>query len=322
MKIRFPALGFKSPLPALFLSTITWTLLLTILAPPFAQVWAKSSNDKLEVVSMNLRWYGSKKFPPHNDEERDEHLQRFFKTYYKTTDVFLFQEITAPARLQTTLGTPYKCLSTRDRGTSYQYVVTCYNSKTLKPLDVTQSIHDTDRAFDISFKIFGLRDALYLKFQSVQNPKKHVHTINLHLRANPMHSEFRVQQMALLFDQILEQGLHKEKGLIIGGDLNAFNKEATSNKKDDIYLYLAEADRRSLELHTEFALPTHLSSGNNRFFDYLLVPKANWLNSYDMFIACSMHASKDPESYENPRYYKTYISDHCPISLQVPLRDL
>lgn len=282
--------------------------------------WSKSS--KLEVVSLNLRWYGSKKFPPHNDEERDPHLNRFFKTYYKDTDIFLFQEITDAVRLQKTIGRGYKCLSTRDRGSSYQYVVTCYNPKTVTPLDVTKKVHDLNRAFDISFNNFGLRDALYLKFESVSTPAKVLHTVNVHLRASPMHSEFRVQQMGQLFDHIIEAGIHKAKGFIVGGDLNAFSRQSTQQKKDDIYLYLEEADRRSLELYTEFALPTHLGSGNNRFFDYLMVPKSNWLNSYEMFIACSMHASKDLNSYENPRYYKEYISDHCPISLTIPLKDL
>lgn len=309
---------FKSKLPALFLSTLVFALLQVFTSSPSQ---AKTTNS-LEVASFNLRWYGSKKFPPHNDEERDGHLTRFFKTYYKDTDIFLFQEITDPLRLQKTIGRGYKCLSTRNRGSSYQYVVTCYNPKTVAPVGVSKEVHDTDRTFDISFKIFGLRNALYLQFQSLQNKTKFLHTINLHLRASPMHSEFRVQQMASLFDQIIEQGLHKEKGLVIGGDFNAFSKDSTRMKKDDIYLYLDQADRRSLELHTEFALTTHLGSGKNRFFDYLLVPKANWLNTYEMFVACSLHASKEPKSYENPKYYKDYISDHCPISLQVPLRDL
>lgn len=299
---------------------VTVSFLSIYLWAPSQNTWAKDKD--IEIVSMNLRWYGSKKFPPHNDEERDQHLPLFFKTYYKTVDLFLFQEITDPLRLESTLGRPYKCLSTRHRGSSYQYVVSCYNTKTLKPILASKETFHPDRVFDISFGIFGLRNALHIPFEFIKDKSKIIHSVNLHLRASPQHSQFRVQQVASLFDQLVAKDLHLEKGLIIGGDFNSFHKDTTKQSKDDIYLFFDEADQRGLALYTEFAYPSHLSSGKNRYFDYLMVTTPHWLNTYEMFVACSDHASPQKDSYENPRYYKAHISDHCPISLKVPLKDL
>lgn len=296
-----------------------------VFTAPIASAQAPSQSSEsgqLEIVSLNLRWYGSTHFPPHNDDERDQHLPIFFQKHYPNTAIFLFQEVTDPLRLEKVLGQDFQCLTTRQQGSSFQYVVTCYDSLQLQAINTNeQETFASDRSLDISFGQYGLRNALHLVFAIKQSPKRQIQTINLHLRAQPDHSQFRIRQMSALFDHIQQMSL-ASTALVIGGDFNSYTKSSNGQTKDDIYLFLDESDQKGLILYTEFGLPTHLSYRSERFFDYFLVSNPDWLSSYDLFPACTVMASAEVESYKNQAYYKKFISDHCPLSLNLPVKDL
>lgn len=273
-------------------------------------------NTSTHITTANIAWYGSTKFPPMNDDEREVLLKDFFRTDLISTDIFLFQEITKPEQFQNLLDPKYKCLAYDDRGRAHQYVITCYDDSKFEAVHTSADLFDPNRALFISEKKERLRDVLFVSLKS-KTSGHIINTYNLHLKSGTDAAEKRKDQSAKLLNQLKNQNIPLDQTIVIGGDFNSYTKKQDEVYKNEIEDFLTEGQKNGFDFFTQKDKPTTLSF-KQKTFDFLLISTNQKVEDYKIHPICNKKYGPKPD-IENFMFFKDNISDHCPVTTSLYL---
>jgi endonuclease/exonuclease/phosphatase family metal-dependent hydrolase len=272
---------------------------------------SSSSSSITNITTANIAWYGSTKFPPMNDDEREGLLKDFFLKDLITTDIFLFQEITKPEQFQNLLDSKYKCLAYDDRGRAHQYVVTCFDTAKFEAINTSGDLFDPSRALLISERKDRLRDVLFITLKS-KTTGQIINTYNLHLKSGTDAEAKRRDQSSRLLSQIKNQNIPLDETIVIGGDFNSYTKKVNNIPRNEIEDFLLEGEKDGLEFFTQKDKPTTLSF-KQKTFDFLLINTKHKIENYLIHPICNKENISKSE-LANLMFFKDNISDHCPVT--------
>jgi len=255
-----------------------WLLVLTLLFPLSAAA--------LTVTSLNLQWFG--RGGEIEGEKADEYRQKYFQELIQTqlakTDVFVFQEVVDVAMLEEILPL-WKCESYERQNLRHQHVAVCargnisFQSSTIEGVRLGQP---------------GLRPALRADF-SLQNKK--ISVIGVHLKAGPENSAIRFKQI-----DALKKAVGAESVVVIG-DFNTFDADAEEMQK----IFGSEFVQSGGDF------PTFLGF-SGRIFDRVW---ARGLNLQNFKLSGPCAPIPDSQRLSRRSFYTRFVSDHCPISVQI-----
>jgi hypothetical protein len=278
-----------------------------------ALVSAKTKNEKLTVTSYNLRWYGlggDLNGSPAK-EDRDEKFNKILRVAIPASDVYVFEEVVDKDRLETeVVPDGYHCVSYDHDEAKHQFVVMCASpsySWTEDPTDDNFAIEDVQLGND---RYRPATNAILLD----QNNKPVARIMGVHLKAMPTFTSERQKQIGVIANALKK--MRQDIPTMITGDFNSFTTKENGHKVDDVVAFTQIFSQAGLDI-VEAKNPAKNTSWSPRYESKL-----------DRFFVDGKWASQtvvtsgfcnDP-SIEKRKAYNQHYSDHCPITLEVPIR--
>lgn len=256
-----------------------------------------TASYSLTVTSLNIEWFGlgGKQSGTESDEFRDQHIKDFLMNAIPRSDVFVFQEIIDPYRIQS-LFPDMTCSSYLTNNKRHQHVVACADNKLRLQAEVLKSV---------SLGNLFLRPALKITVQDEKG--QFFNVIGVHLKAGYEDSQTRFEQL----DEV-KKHLDPNERFVVIGDWNAYPSSRTGLAFDDEY-YFAEIFRAWNLERFKFSQATYIYKNQERFFDQA------WSNysSIDgkVYGPCAPENTVAP--YQDRTFYNQNVSDHCAIQIEV-----
>ncbi len=278
-----------------------------------AQIAGKVPNGKLTVTSYNLRWYGlggDLNGSP-DQESRDEAFQSFLNRGVPASDVYVFEEVVDKDRLELeVVPEGYECISYDHSGEKHQFVVMCASEHYQWTFDPT----DDNFALEaVALGSGGLRPATHAILLDSKN-KPVARIVGVHLKAMPTFSKQRQQQVTVLAAAIKQ--MRKDIPTLITGDFNTFPAQQNGTGVDDTTAFTNIFKSAGLNI-TEAPNASKNTSWSPRYeskFDRFFVDSV-----WAAYPVKTSGACNDPSQAKRKAYHDNY-SDHCPVTLEVPLR--
>lgn len=271
----------------------------------------QAKKENIQITTMNIAWYGNTKFHTKDIEQRDLLIKEFIESELKTTEIFLFQEITKPEHFEQILNSKFKCAAYDFRGYAHQYVLTCYDSTKFEITDKNENLFNPDRTIFISDPKDRLRDVLEVSLKSKQTGHI-INTYNLHLKAGIEAAEIRKVQTALLLQNLKNKNIPSTQTVIIGGDFNSYIRNIEGQKESEIDTFLNLSDDFGFDFYTVKNIPTTLAY-TQKIFDFLMIETKNVITDYIVHPICKKTQST-VNQLEDYLFFKENISDHCPVT--------
>jgi exonuclease III len=263
----------------------------------------------LTVSSFNLQWYGlggtMRGHPKGYNEYRNYHLKRFMEKHLFHSDVLLFQEVVTVDALQLSVVTPdYQCVTyPGPRPHKHQYIVACVKRALKFDLQVIDEMQMGN----------GNRPGLAVVIHGDKGTPK-LRIVGVHLKAglDIEDTEERAHQVGALTEWLKKQ--EKTVPTIVTGDFNEREPEALRS-------LFEQADLEEAVLGN----PTFISEMNRKVHNYdrFYVQKSLLTKTIKktVFEACQKldHPTDRLNDYMDWTFYVRFISDHCPISLELDI---
>ncbi|EQC47985.1 endonuclease/exonuclease/phosphatase family protein [Bacteriovorax sp. Seq25_V] len=276
---------------------------------------ALHANASLKITSFNLKWFGSggELSGKNSDEYRAPWLSEFIAKYLSTTEVILFQEVVDTQKLINLMASlNFDCHTYLGSGSRHQHLVLCHTDK----YSFSPEEGDDNNIFEDIATINGskLRPAISGVIKEKKSKKFLAHVLGVHLKAGKREGQMREIQTQLLTERIKS---YKDKlPVILLGDFNSYPKEFSGAPVGDL--------ERMDELYQEVGLKRVKHNFKNTFksfnyghlFDHFWISNQLNIKSVDVFEACNNNNSK-LYRYRNLSFYNRFISDHCPITVEV-----
>jgi endonuclease/exonuclease/phosphatase family metal-dependent hydrolase len=272
--------------------------------------------SSVKVTTMNIAWYGNTKFHSVDLDDRDEVLKDFIGTDLSSSDIIMFQEITRPERFEQLLDVRYKCSAYDFRGLAHQYVLTCFDQTQYELLDYTDELFNPDRKIAISVPKERLRDVLLVSLRNKATGHI-INTFNLHFKAGLNEAERRKQQANEVLEQIKSLKFPIDQTLILGGDFNSYIRNIDGERVSEIDNFLNLSVKKGFDFFTEKDKPTTLAR-TQKIFDFIMVSTLNKIIDYSIHPVCDKPEGP-VNTFDNYEFFKTYVSDHCPVSTGIYL---
>lgn len=251
----------------------------------------------LTITSLNIEWYGrgGTISGTEADEYRDSRLLDFLLHEIPPSDVYVFQEVTAPERLAR-IFKPLVCQTYESEMSRHQFIVICAAESIFKGADVERTVQ---------LGHSGLRPAMIGHIK--EDNEEVIHVIGLHLKAGPQESLTRVAQI-----EALANSPALAPRTIIIGDFNTFERDRTNLTLND--------DELIQNVLTPFnftqaggTTPTYLGQ-YPRTFDRVWVRGVR-AQEFKVFGPCGAGQVNSP--YNSRDFYERFISDHCAIQVRL-----
>lgn len=273
--------------------------------------------SSVKITTMNIAWYGNTKFHSKDPDERDKVLKKFLASDLKSSDIILFQEITRPERFEQLLNSKYTCSAYDFRGNAHQYVLTCFDHTKFEMLNTSEELFDEDRLIPISIPRERLRDVLHVAIRC-KKTNHIINTYNLHLKAGLNEAERREEQAEKLLESIEAQNISQDQTIILGGDFNSYIRNIDGTVVSEIENFLDLSESKGFDFYTVTDQPTTLAK-TQKMFDFLMIDTSNKITDYEIHPICD-RSDTAKNTLEDLEFFKSYISDHCPVSTDISLQ--
>lgn len=281
----------------------------------FFLLFSLTSLAGTRVTTLNLKWFGvggelSGKF---SDEYRSPWLKEFLKEYLTSTELFIFQEVVDLELLGTLMKQlDFNCHSYSNKSSKHQYVVICLKST----LAIVPEAGDDNIVFEevASVDNSKLRPAISGVVINSQTKSPLFHVLGVHLKAGKFESELRIKQVKLLAQRVSE---FKDKiPTILLGDFNSYSIKENEFQIDDLASFdsiLNNVNLSRVNHHFRFSFK---SFNYGYLFDHIYLSSNLEFSNIDIFSACNQSFSNSTR-YKNISFYNRFISDHCPVSIDI-----
>ncbi|MBL6989444.1 MAG: hypothetical protein ISR65_06685 [Bacteriovoracaceae bacterium] len=260
------------------------------------------------IASFNIRLYGiggewSGSF---SDEYRDRWVREYLDNFV-LADVIAFQEIVDRARLKALIADKFDCASYEVSSNTHQYVMLCWNKF---KFNFKMVPGESNFIIDES-ALNKYRPAVYGILTDLDGSKL-TYITALHLKALPSGHQKRKRQMEIISARLMS--LSDEIPHLVLGDFNTFAQthDLAMIKKQLLPLGLIQVQNTNLLTYR-----TPVFSGS---FDHLFISRnINVLSELKVNGPCNLQADGlfGLKRFDDLKFYNRFISDHCPILLQV-----
>lgn len=285
-----------------------WTLILLLSS--------LNVHAQVSITSLNLKWFGigAELSGKSSDEYRGPRLSEFISSYLKKTNIFVFQEVVDKAQLTEVLNPlNFKCYSYNKRLSKHQYVVVCLDQN----YDIMPEENDNNIFFEDIEDVENskLRPAISGLVIETTSKKPLFHLLGVHLKAGKQEGQIRKIQNELLSKRI--SSFNDKYPVILTGDFNSYIKEdAIDIEIDDIGSMDEIYQQAGLKRVAHNYRYTYKSFNYGYLFDHFYVSKNLNFSKINVFSACNFSNSSS-QRFENINFYNRFISDHCPITLDI-----
>ncbi len=276
---------------------------------------------RISFATFNIKFYGSGGATQGTggDEQRDQDLRTFLDTKLHDVDVIAFQEIVDVERFTSrVIGSRYRCYSYQHEHKNHQHVVIC----TRPSLGFRKVRNDNNFIVEELALSARYRPAVY-GVVTDNKGRALIQVAAVHLKAMPEFSDVRKQQAKILADALTKSG--ENVPTLVTGDFNTF--------EDDHELIQTVFGRKQLNLsHVDFADPfTYRTQRYKNKFDRFWVTAGTrisrapvvWRVCNDPLLAdvndWDDEGTDGPDPFADLEYYNEYISDHCPVKVELDL---
>lgn len=241
----------------------------------------------LTITSLNIEWYGRGGVisGSEDNEYRDPELQRFLSQALPPSDIYVFQEITAPERLKN-LFHELDCYTYESELSKHQYVLICASRGLVKSFT-------TEFAVQVGNPRLRAAPIVEIELES----GKLLSLAGVHLKAGPKDIQTRLDQIKALATSQLMQGA----SLVIG-DFNSFESDEIEMNR-----VFKESSFNGLVPPT----PTYYGR-TPHIFDRAWARDVQ-VKSIEAYGPCEKE--KTPYPFNQFDYYERFISDHCAIQV-------
>ncbi len=276
----------------------------------------------LEITTFNIRWFGSdnkvgpdpmilNNLRPFEDEKRVQAVRDFLANVVQPRDVIVFNEVVDKQLLKKILPRSWECISYEAGSEEHQYVVVCASPQ----YQFVPVSYDNDPIIEeVALGNARLRPAVRVDLAD-RSGKRLLRIVAVHLKAMPEETEKRVQQAHFIAKDLSNA---KPVPTIILGDMNTYFPEKTGLPRSDVELIEKELDQfdKSFTFLKHSSPFTFRSKEFRSQFDQIYVNgQVRVTKGPDVFPVCS--STKNGTGYMNFEFYYEFVSDHCPVKVQV-----
>lgn len=243
----------------------------------------------LSLTSLNIEWYGRGGVISGNatDEYRDEHLKKFLFQELPPSDIYIFQEITAPEMLSK-LFHEHECFTYESNLTKHQYILICAKSTLLRE-------RQTEYAVQVGNP--RLRAAPIATIETEAGERLSI--AGLHLKAGRDDLPLRLLQV----EALSKSSKLLEKSILIG-DFNTFEgDEIEMNAIFQTANFTAQTP----------GMPTFLGRTPHTFDRAW--SRGVQVKSINIYGPCNR--DETPYPFNQYDHYQRFISDHCALRLEL-----
>ena len=296
-------------------SAFTIFFLTALIAFISVEGWGASYNVK--VTSFNVKWYGLDH--KGSSQDRDYHLRNFIEEHLDDSDVIVFQEIVDPERLEErVLGNTMYCQTYDNRGKTHQYVVLCHKKHLRFYRDETDDNYEIE---EVASDSPHSRPALHGVITTWKGEPL-FRVIGVHLKAFPDQTHKRLRQAEEIAKHIVEAKHSRRIPVLVTGDFNSHSSPNNEREEDDKYLIdrVFKDYRAGMNLAYNPYITYNNQEHAHQLDQFWYSHDANIVGDLTMVGPCDTdHVSetRNADVERDLRLYNQYISDHCPISLNV-----
>ena len=276
----------------------------------------------LELATFNIRWFGdtgaaSDEPAPNiraqfaDPKARFEAVRDFIATVIKPKDVIAFNEIVDQDLLMRALPRGWNCVGYKHAEPRHQHVMLCASTK-YKLVPVPYD--DNAIIEDVAMANRGLRPAVRVDLADA-NGKRLLRIIAVHLKAMPAESKKRAEQASLIAKDLSSDN---KVPTVIMGDMNTYFPAQTRLPQSDLDIIETQLDRFDTSFHylKHKDQYTYRTDRYRSQFDQVFInDQVRVVAGPEVFSVCN--ATKDGDGYMNFAYYYEFISNHCPVRVQL-----
>jgi endonuclease/exonuclease/phosphatase family metal-dependent hydrolase len=270
----------------------------------------------LTVTSFNIKIYGQKSATQETPtlEQRNSALKKFIEKDVPASDVMIFEEIMDKEALFKGVVSQYQCVSYDNARVEHQYVVVC--AKAPFKLKMDKQNDDNYALEDVQMGSTGQRPAVHaLVVDEKDNALLRV--FGVHLSAFPNKSENRVKQ-AEIISAHLKKADNKIPSMITG-DFNTYPASLTGLALSDVELISEVWAKNNIVPASHPEAYTFRSPEFRSKFDHFWISKS--LNTKKVVKVSGVCNSENDDETESVKNYYRLVSDHCPVSLSIDVKD-
>lgn len=269
---------------------------------------------EIKLSSFNIRFYG---YGEGNSlENKDSQIRSYLERTIFDSDVIVFQEIVDVKRFEkSVIGSKMACQTYTHPSSKHLHIVICHK----KNLRFEKVPGDNNFKLEsVALNGNRLRPALWGVLKD-SSGKSLAYVIGVHLKAYPKETSQRLKQITALARTI--RTLAKDIPVIITGDFNTHIADHTGRRYNDDVLMDRIFRRYSpglKQVYNSFPF-TYRTETVTYKLDRAWISREIWFDgSMQVYPPCNT-SWKVGGGFDSLSHYNEYVSDHCPVSVDLIL---
>ena len=274
--------------------------------------------DVHKIFSFNIRWYGlnGNLFNPLGSEARNDTIREFLSEHLADFDIMLFQEIVDLDLFFTEIAGDLECVTYDGFTGKHQHIALCHTS------DYVFVPEPDDDNFALeSLNTGRIRPGLHGQLRSASDDRLIAHFIGVHLKANEVSTQRRLEQAAILRDRVAELGVMDDAPVMLLGDFNTHRTDVTGLADNDEVLVDDILNEQKAVPLNHVDLPVTFTYREKDGTAFRL--DHSWLSDeiklLDVKVPGPCDLDFSPQSQQEIDIYHDTVSDHCPLALTLQM---
>lgn len=284
-----------------------------------AQIYPRSNTESAAVVvtTFNLKWFGIGGTPTKPEpEHRIPYVRDFLAKFFRSTQVYVFEEVVDLRSLASILPSGWRCSSYKHSMSVHQYIAICASAD----FSLQRVTYDNNNTIEeVAEGSERMRPAVRMDLKEKRSGKILMTIVGVHLKAMPEETSRRIMQAKAISADLAR--VPQERPVLVLGDFNVFLKSETGLKEDDNVLVQAALNTISKGFVRVPHRPGTYTFRNTKFrnqFDQFFARGPLRVDQFPyVFPVCS--ATQEGSGFFHSTFYARNISDHCPASLRVTI---
>jgi endonuclease/exonuclease/phosphatase family metal-dependent hydrolase len=276
-----------------------------------------AKGSKFNIATFNIKWFGlgGEISGTAKDEFRQPWIKEYLRANHTQTKAIVFQEIVNVNLLKEMMSEfDMSCESYESSKKNHQHVAICLDND----YELLKEKGESDYVLEEVDTSNGmLRPAVYGIVSHRKTRKKLFHLIAVHLKANTLSTDTRLNQVEVIKNKVKEIG--GRIPFVIIGDFNSYTAQATGRDKGDVELISDILSQSNLS-HVEHTFEYTFRTNKTRLLlDHAWVSNDLEYENVEVGKSCN-YFSRYATRFDSSPFFNRFVSDHCPLSFNLKLK--